>query len=180
MKNVDRTANEYLHLYIALRRKKDNPDLQARCMREIIYDEEVSLKQLEARIKATKGVWRIHKTINKRCTTKAVNLLMHKLVDKPEETGQKLLSEWKTCLMRKEAKGERNILLDIDSLTAGLKIANVFVKNNITPIYFTPSVKGYHYVVKASDFDTRLVSNIPDVEILRDGYVFVKEIEGEK
>jgi len=72
MKNRDNHTEEYVHLYIALRRRKENQDGQERCFRQIIRDEVTDLNIIKQRIKKVGGVWRTHKTINKRCVKTAV------------------------------------------------------------------------------------------------------------
>lgn len=176
MRNIDNTSTRFVHLYVALRRKKDNPDLPQLCFRQIIVgSEEVALRELESRLQNTEGIWRIHKTINKRSTLKATQLLQHKLIDNFEDVAKRLISEWKTCLMVHSSKAERNILLDIDSDEAFKKVYSIINTNSYNVLYSTRSVSGFHVILKAEDIDTRLFSAIPDVTLQRDGYVFIKQ-----
>jgi len=178
MRNADTNNSEYVHLYIALRRKKDNPDLKPLCFREIVYNES-SLDQLKIRLKDVGGIWRIHKTINKRSTHKALNLLHHKIIDDPLRTAERLLSEWKTCLMLRGSKAERNILLDIDSNEAYDNVLKICQENSLELVDYSKSPSGHHIVINAENVDTRLFSDIKDVTFQRDGYKFIEVIKGE-
>jgi hypothetical protein len=179
MRNVDKIKKQYVHLFVALRRKKDNPELKDICFREIdLYDD--SYQTLLSRIKKVEGTWRIHKTINKRDTHKALKLLQHEIIEKGQEVAESLPSMWKTCLMKKEAKAERNILLDIDSEEAYNKVTIILDKNNTEIVEETPSVTGHHIVIDATKVDTRLFEGIEDLTFQRDGYVFIEQVEGSK
>lgn len=180
MKNIDNTRDKFVHLYIALRRKKDNPDLPEQlCFREIDMGPD-SLEHLRNRCKNVPGRWRIHRTINKRSTHKAGKNLQHKFIEDPEGTAERLPSVWKTLLMKRDCKAERNILLDIDSDKAYIEVTNVLDDNNIDLIADVPSVSGRHVVINAEKVDTRLFNNIENVEFKRDGYIFLEMVEGEK
>lgn len=180
MKNIDKRDDEFVHLYIALRRKKENPDLPALYFRQIIFNDEVDLKALKVRIDAEEGVWRIHKTVNKRDCKKAAKLLLHKLIDDPE-LATRIPSLWKTCLMQPKAKGDRMFLIDLDNKnilqarrvtktleTIGIDFDSIGIKQ-------TPN--GFHMILPA--FDSRVLSDFKDVTILKDGYVFLETYEVE-
>lgn len=171
MKNVNCKKNEFLHLYLALRRKKDNPTLQPLCIRKICYDEK-DLNILMARIDQYDGVWRIHKTVNKRSCEKAAKLLMHKLIDNPSSC-QQLESLWKTCLLKPESRAERNFLIDFDGKDA-TPMQDHLKKHGVNTIefgkgFFTPN--GVHFITKP--FDIRILEDFKEVTVHRDGYVFV-------
>ena len=172
MKNRDNDKNEYVHLYIALRRRKDNKDGQELCFRQIIMDDEVDFDNIVNRIKKVSGVWRIHKTINKRSTKIATKQLQKKLIDEPE-LHSSLISVYKTLLMKPDAKAERNILIDIDvdDIEYVNKILSA-IGSRESVIYKTPN--GYHVVSPL--FDTRLLDGY-EVTIQRDGYRFVTSYE---
>lgn len=158
---------DLVHLYLAFRRRKDNPEGPTRCHRELIQDA-TSLDALKARCTAP-GLWRIHKTVNARSTAKAAKILMHKLLDDPE-AAQYLTTLWKTCLLQKESKAERRLMLDIDD---PLRIPEVVDKLGLTPYTLIRSPSGGAHIICES-LDTRLLEGIPDVTVLRDGYVFVE------
>lgn len=172
MKNRDNSNHEYLHLYVALRRRKENPDGQELCFRQIIVDEKIDFDCLIKRVESVGGTWRIHKTINKRCTKTATKELQKMLIDKPE-LHSRLVSTYKTLLMKPNAKAERNILIDID--IDDHEYANKVLRaigSSESKIYKTPN--GYHVV--SPKFDTRLLDGY-DVTIQRDGYRFVHKVE---
>lgn len=181
MRNADRKPTEqFVDIYLALRRKKDNPDLQDLCFREVDnYGDGQALEILKTRIKNELGVWRIHKTINKRDTHKALKLLQHRMIDNFEDVAHRLESIWKTCLLQKESKAERNILLDIDSEEALEYTLDVLYNNYVDAesVSCVQSPNGYHIVLKEG-MDTRPFMNNKDVTIQRDGYVFVEQIQG--
>ena len=175
MRNVDKIKKQYVHLFIALRRKKDNPELKDLCFREIdLYDD--SYETLLSRVKKVEGIWRIHKTINKRDTHKALKLLQHEIIEKGTEIAETLPSTWKTCLMKKEAKAERNILLDIDSAEAYDEVYCILEEKGIEIEQEIESVSGWHVVVNAKKVDTRLFEGIKDLTFQRDGYVFIEQV----
>lgn len=182
MKNEDKINREFVHLYLALRRNKENPDLQPLCFRQIIIDDETDLEILKTKINKHEGTWRIHKTVNKRDCKKAGKLLMHKLIDEPALC-TKIPSLWKTCLMKPEAKGERKFLLDIDNKNPSV-LEEVLGKLRdhydiaIAPYYkVTKTPNGYHMVVPT--FDGRILNNLKEVTVHRDGYIFVELCESE-
>lgn len=176
MRNVDRKpTKQFVDVYLALRRKKDNPDLQDLCFREVDnYGDGQALERLKLRIMSEQGIWRIHKTINKRDTHKALKLLQHKMIDNFEDVAPRLEIIWKTCLLQKESKAERNILLDIDSKEALDYILDDSV--DALTVSCVKSPNGHHIVLKEG-IDTRRFMNIKDVTIQRDGYVFVEIIK---
>ncbi len=177
MKNDDRNPVESVHLFVALRRRKDNDELQAICLREIIYDYEVDLNNLKNRLDGRGGTWRIHKTINKRNVAKAMKVLQHAMIDNPEYVASHMASVWKTSLMHKTAKESRNILLDVDSREANEKVRRILIANDIDTVAEARTPNGYHYVL--SNPDTRLFADIPDVDIKRDAYIFLEVYEAD-
>lgn len=178
MKNEDKINREFVHLYLALRRNKENPDLQPLCFRQIIIDDKLDLELLKTKINKHEGTWRIHKTVNKRDCKKAGKLLMHKLIDEPA-LYTKIPSLWKTCLMKPESRGERNFLIDFDfteNHDARPFQKFLFSKNiDFLEHVFTPN--GVHMVTKP--FDIRIVEDFKEVTIHRDGYLFVELYESE-
>ena len=168
-----RDYREALHLLLAFRRKKSNRDGRVMCFREIIRDEPVDLERLKVRLRTVSGVWRIHRTVNPRNVEKAAKALQHRLLDNPLDA-QSLETVWKTCLLQKESRGGRRMLLDIDDpeqLERTIEAVGLAViAQDPVP---TPS-GGFHLICE--QFDTRLIENIPDVSIQRDGYLFLEQI----
>ena len=179
MRNADRKPTEQLvDVYLALRRKKDNPELKDLCFREVDnYGDGQALEKLKTRIKNELGVWRIHKTINKRDTHKALKLLQHRMIDNFEDVAHRLDSIWKTCLLQKESKAERNVLLDIDSEEAFQFCTSACWELDIDPILWTQTPNGNHIILEEG-VDTRPFMDIKDVTLQRDGYAFVELVYG--
>jgi len=175
MRNVDKIKKQYVHLFVALRRKKDNPELKDICFREIdLYED--SYQTLLSRVNKVEGIWRIHKTINKRDVHKALKLLQHEIIEREQEVAETLPSTWKTCLMKKESKAERNILLDVDSTEAYREVNTIIEDNDIDIVQIVKSPNGWHIVINAEKVDTRLFQGIDDLEFKRDGYVFIEQV----
>lgn len=165
--------DEMVDVYMAFRRKKDNNSLASDCIRQIIRDPILDLGILKLKLKSRGGIWRIHKTVNKRSVSKAWRQLQHKIIDDPE-IPYKLESAWKTVLLQPASRGERKFMLDIDTLEPDhLELLNSRLKdNNIQIIESFPSPNGYHFVTLP--FDVRIVNDLHFVSIHRDGYVFLE------
>lgn len=180
MINIDKIPKSEVHLLIALRRKKDNIGTlysEPKHCREIIYDEEVDMKNLINRCEAMKGTWRIHKTVNTRCVHSAMKLLRHKQIEEPDYVAMNLSSCWKTALMNNKSKKTRRFLIDIDDMELAPEIKQYFLQKNIPILQENKSPKGYHIVV--DKFDTRDIKEKfqgRDFEIKRDDYIYIKTV----
>ena len=168
-----RQPQKLVHFLLAFRRRKNNPDGPVMCFREIVSkDESVDLERLRVRVRTVPGVWRIHRTVNQRDTHKAARTLQHRLLDNPDDA-ESLVTVWKTCLLQKESRAGRDILVDVDDpeqLERVLLIVGGRLSRELTP---TPS-GGFHVVTQS--MDTRPLEELPGVELQRDGYLFVEEI----
>jgi len=162
-----------LDIYMALSRHKDGE--KTACIRVIAKRPE-DLQLLELRVKFLGGKWRIHKTVNKRDTEKARIWLIKKLIDFPEGRGF-VDSLWRTALLQSEnIYGEKRFLLDIDTKDEDkLNYVRNLVGENIREEKETEN--GYHFITKP--FDTREVCKLDYVELIRDGYIYVKTILGD-
>jgi hypothetical protein len=107
-----RIYQETVHLYLALQR--DGTAKDKKCVRQIIKDEELDLKMLEAKCKVLGGNWRIHKTVNARDCEKARKILLKLLIDHPEKASV-IDSEWRTALMQKECRVTNYFMFDVDT-----------------------------------------------------------------
>ncbi len=182
MKDKERIKEcETVHLFIAIRRKKDNDtkDMEWRgewCFRRVIRNEEDDLEYMRTLVSRHPGVWRIYKTINSRDVEVARRLLITKLVIEPEQWSYRVDSLWKTCLLQPVCKAERNFLIDVDDTDQG---TIGFVKKSIELeteiLYSTPTPNGHHFVT--GKFDTTKFNDLSYVEIKRDGYIFVDKID---
>jgi len=184
-----RIYKEYVYLYLALQREGTAKD--KKCIRQVIKDEELDLKIIEAKCKVMGGTWRIHKTVNARNCEKARKILLKRLVDHPEKASV-IDSEWRTALMQRECKATNYFMLDVD--TQNSKEINIFadlleeeefeyINNKKSTgdkrlvLHVTQSPKGYHFITEK--FDTREILKLNYVTLLRDGYYYVKTV-GEK
>jgi len=170
-----RVSQENVHLYLALQR--DGTAKDKKCIRQVIKDEELDLQMLEAKCKVLGGKWRIHKTVNARDCEKARKILLKMLIDHPEKASV-IDSEWRTALMQRECRITNFFMLDIDTKDEEiLKVIDKRIIEDAKGIIYekheTP--KGWHYITEP--FDTRWVLLKDCVTLLRDGYVFVKEIK---
>ena len=178
MNNRERfPAVETYDILVALRRTKENRGKQELCFRQIIRDEVIDLNILKAKIANLPGVWRIYKTINKRRVETARRLLMKFLIDDPELFEYRIDSLWKNCLLKKECKDGRKLLIDIDREDIPIKIQNMMDSGEIEVDALVRTPNGFHIVCPS--LDTRLIQGIKDVEIKRDALVFVERFTNE-
>ena len=171
-----RVYQEEVHLYLALQR--DGTAKDKRCIRQVIKDEELDLRILEAKCRVIGGNWRIHKTVNARNCEKAKKILLKMLIDHPEKASV-IDSEWRTALMQKECRITNYFMLDIDTQEMDKLhiLYNLIEKANGKVLKTIETPKGFHYITEP--FDTREVCELGYVTLLRDGYVFVKEVKNE-
>ena len=171
-----RVYQEEVHLYLALQR--DGTAKDKRCIRQVIKDEELDLRILEAKCRVIGGNWRIHKTVNARNCEKARKILLKMLIDHPEKASV-VDSEWRTALMQKECRVTNYFMLDIDTQEMDKLhiLYNLIEKANGKVLKTIETPKGFHYITEP--FDTREVCELGYVTLLRDGYVFVKEVKNE-
>jgi len=164
-----------VHILMAFQRNKFNAGKGSKCMRQVIRDFDTDLKILELRCRIAGGKWRIHHTVNARDTLKARAYVLHYLLDHPEASGY-IDSLWRTALLQPENTYHKNFMLDVDTKEE-MKLRAVEEACFPAEVYArieTPN--GYHYIVEK--FDTRKVCDLSYVTLIRDGYYFIKEIEG--
>ena len=171
-----RIYQENVHLYMALQRtsKQGNKN----CIRTVIKDEELDLKFLEAKLKVIGGEWRIHHTVNARNVEKARIWLIKHLLDYPKNASF-TDSAWRTALLQKECKETNYFMLDVDTkdLNKFDRVLGLIKVNfgNVIKCVATPN--GYH--IMTDKFDTREVCKLDYVTLLRDGYYYIKTVNGE-
>jgi hypothetical protein len=166
---------------MAFSRTKDGQ--KAKCLRQVVRDFETDLYIMECRVKRLGGKWRIHKTVNKRDTKKAMKWLQHKLLDFPEGAGF-IDSLWRTALLQPECVyGEKKFMLDVDTKDANkleqlektiLNLDSKGFNNAGVILEKIETENGWHYITKP--FDTREVCKLDYVTLQRDGYVYIKSI----
>jgi hypothetical protein len=175
-----RTPQEKIHLYLALERTGTAKD--KKCMRQVIKDEELDLKILEAKCRVFGGEWRIHKTVNARDPEKARKWLLKHLIDFPEHAST-IDSEWRTALMQRECKVTKYFMLDVDTTDVDklIIINRELEKEKANEHFRIASPKGYHIITEP--FDTRTICDSYLKEwctLLRDGYYYVKTVGDKK
>lgn len=173
----DREVEMY-HIYIALRRKKENRELPELCFRQIIRDEELDIEMLRAKIKNIPGTWRIYKTVNARKVEPARKLLMKHLIDEPEKFVYRIDSLWKNCLLQKVCKGERNFMIDFDDNISKVNLLKFLDNRKITHSEIIKTPNGWHII--CPELDTRLLQGEENVEVKRDDIKFVELIDNGK
>jgi hypothetical protein len=159
-----------VHILMALARPSQGS--KSACIRTVDKGRGDEIDILEAKLKVMGGYWRIHRTVNARDCSKALKWLMCRLINHPEKACY-IDSEWRTALLQKECiYGQGKFMLDVDTQDE-VRIQEIekLVPDILEKIK-TP--KGWHYITKP--FDTRDVCKFPDVTLLRDGYVFIKEV----
>ena len=177
MKNID--------LFVAIRRKKENPNLKEHTIRHIIRDYDKDLNLIKTMIKNNNGIYRIYKTVNSRNTSLAWKEFQHKSIENPE-IYDRLESEWKTALLQTKCKAENKLLIDIDTKNPDifLKVCDLIGRDNITHISETPN--GYHIVCHRVDvrevekYNLELKNDKDVIEVKRDALLFIEIAEGYK
>ena len=169
-----RELRDSVHLFLALQRIGTAKD--KRCIRQVIKNEEIDLKILEAKCKVMGGEWRIHKTVNARDCEKARKILLKILIDHPEKASV-IDSEWRTALMQRECRVTDYFMLDVDTRENEkvIQVSSLIPKNSIIVYKVIPSPKGYHFVT--DPFDTREILKLDYVSLIRDGYYYVKTVK---
>lgn len=170
----NRIYQKFVHIYMGLQRNSKQGNKN--CIRTVIKDEDLDLKMLEAKLKIFGGTWRIHKTVNARDVEKARKWLIKHLIDYPENASF-VDSAWRTALLQSSCiYGEKKFMLDIDEQRPELLdiIEEIIYHSKGIILEKHKSPNGWHYITKP--FDVREVCKLPNVTLLRDGYVFIKEI----
>lgn len=179
MNNRERDSPvEFYHLFIALRRKKENREGVEQCHRQIIRDYEKDLDIIRNRISKIPGIWRIYQTVNKRKLEPARKLLMKHLIDEPERFDFRIDSLWKNCLLQKVCKGERRFMIDVDdkNMTEPELMKFILDKDILSDeIIKTPN--GWHVICET--LDTRKLQGIDFIEVKRDDIKFVELIKND-
>ena len=159
-----------VHLFVAIRRTKENPNLKEHCIRHIIRDYEKDLKIIKSICINNEGVYRIYKTVNPRSTEKAWKELQHKLIENPQ-LADRLESEGKTALLQPKCKADDKLLIDVDSVDSKFitYVTTMFDIEEFTEITLSPN--GAHLIINR--VDTRCLDGIENVEVKRDALVFV-------
>ena len=179
MNNKEKTAQApSYHILLAIRRKKDNPELKEVVFRQIIRDLDVDLEILKTRIHGNSGFWRIYHTVNARLHRPAMKLLMKRLIDFPEDS-YRIDTLFKTFLLKPECKATRHFLIDIDTKDSIIfnQVNTILESNDVKIFNYAQTPNGFHIVT--DKFDTRLLSGFEDVSFQRDGYFLLDVVKEE-
>lgn len=165
-----------INMYVAIRRKKENPQLKVRTIRHIIRNEDRDFEIIKSIINQQDdgGIWRIYKTINARDTAKAMKELRHRIIE-DEFIHEKLETAWKTCLLQEKCKATNYLLIDIDTKDQETfaQVYDKLLPGTIRTLANTPN--GVHIVADRQDI--REIELIDDVEIKRDALLFIELYE---
>lgn len=170
-----RNYEKDVHVLLAFLRKKYNPDKKPRTLRRIAKsDEDLCILKRECEVLG--GVWRIHRTVNKRSTEKAFKLLQHYLLDYPE-CAPYVDSQWKTILLQPECRAERRFMLDVDfkDPTKIQEILKFLEAQDKFIIESKETPNGFHCI---TDPFNRELFKFDNVTVLTDGYIFIEEVKG--
>jgi len=180
MDNKERYSKiEPIHLFIAIRRKKDQDEnkkdqLQELCFRQIIRDRIIDYEILRKKIEPHEGVWRIYKTVNGRKLEPARKFLMKALIEEPERHDYKIDSLWKTALLQKGSRYEKKFLIDIDNNLSENEVRNLMGSFGIDIEQIRKTPNGWHVVT--NELDSRDFEDIKEMEIKRDGLIFIEKL----
>ena len=166
-----------VHLFLAFKRTKDKENGSTKCLRMVIKNEAEDLEVLKSKLKVLGGTWRIHKTVNARDVQKAKNILIKTILDYPEKASY-IDSAWRTALLQRECIfGEKKFMFDVDTSDVSKQyLIDGCIKasgGRILETIKTPS-GGWHIITKP--FDTREVMKLGNIDLLRDGYIYVTSI----
>lgn len=160
------------HIYLALKRKKDNQGQQGKKIhRQIIYDEDSDLEIIKTKCSSTPGVWRIHRTVNERDMVKALKNFRHTIIDNEKTSIESL---WRKELLQPCNKATKYFMIDVDGDLTFMDIKQWLEAEDII-FSCHKSPKGFHIVTEP--FNRQEFSKSFDCDVLVDGYVFIEQFE---
>ena len=169
-----RVYKNSVHMYMGLQRTSKHGNKN--CIRQVIKDDDLDLKILEAKLRVFGGEWRIHKTVNARDVERARKWLLKLLIDNPHEASV-ADSAWRTALLQKDCiYGDKRFMLDIDTKDVDelITIDNTIFLSKGDVLMTAETPNGWHYIT--NPFDTREVCALENVTLIRDGYWYVKTV----
>lgn len=113
---------------------------------------------------------RLYASVNSRCIKKAKKEFMHQWIDAQDDSfflnaHNKMIS----ALMKPECRDTSYYLIDVDTKEPKHDIETLIGSDKVVAHYPTPN--GFHFVTHG--FDTRVLKDVPDVEIKRDGLMLL-------
>ena len=186
----DKNTSDNVHLYLAIKRKKENPDMKSHkeelCFRQVVYDEEEDLDILKFRISKFPGVWRIYKTVNARSVEKAKKVMFKWLIDGLYQH-YRFDTLWKKALLQRECRAEKKALVDVDTNNVEKIDSVIFTilrwfrnKDNypykisdLMDVIETPN--GFHIICKP--FDKRILNDFDYACVDYDRFVFIEKLK---
>ena len=166
-------------MYVALKRKKDGNESEG-CIRLIDYDGNGNITKLMDQIKSKPGTWRLYRSVNQRDMSKAHRELVHYMIDHPDD--YRIDSKFKSLLMKKPCRAQKNFLIDIDSSDDGVTYQVVgYLHAKSVKILEGPveTPNGYHIITEPfdvryiNDFTTFISSNPYSIELKHDDLVYL-------
>ena len=179
MNQTNKARPQYVHVFEALYRKKDNPKKLTSnnmCIRLVDWwdDPVETIRRLRDRTTQV-GVWRIYRTVNRRDVNKAWAYFTKTMIDVMagiNTTNKSPESLWKTELCQTRNNVDRRWLLDVDRLE-DLACADA-VGHVLLDTIPTPS-GGVSLITEP--FNPELLESYPEVSINKDGLQFVEKFE---
>lgn len=177
----------HVFLLEALARTKNNEEITKKDReydRVVIHDEQEFRKELAKMRYACQQAglkFYIYVTMNPRNTKKSYAELKRKLAsyDEMAMNGDesyipriaRIDEVWYKACLQKESRDAKYFLLDIDTKDVDTRVK---LREVVEPVLEIETRNGFHWVVEK--IDTRLVADIPDVGVQRDGRLFVEAI----
>lgn len=183
-------TDDIVYVAFAIARKKTNPTITE--SGQIVIREPVrSLESIPYKIEKLKGIasqrnlnFYIYISANARSTRKAYKIFRKKLIDYEDEPGlyshqlARLHKVWYDSLMQTDARATKYFLIDIDTKDSEVLknvrniILNWEMKGNTASILFEQETRnGFHWVT--TGFDIRIISGIENVEVHKDGLLYL-------
>lgn len=177
----------HVFLLEALARTKNNEEITKKDReydRVVVHDEPEFRKELAKMRYACQQAglkFYIYVTMNPRNTKKSYAELKRKLALYDEMAMNdnddyipriaRIDEVWYKACLQEKSKDARYFLLDIDTKDVDTRIK---LRKIVEPVLEVETRNGFHWVV--DKFDTRLIADIPDVGVQRDGRLFVEAI----
>lgn len=166
-----------MYIYTIMSRKKDNQEIQKTQKKKgftythlsnHMYPSFYDMQILKTKARQTEGFdklkWRVYRTVDRRSEPKAINLMMHHMIDNPS-FDKNFISKYIKFLGKEECRETNHWLLDIDTkdtvvLDKLFEMLDYSKIEIIQPIINTPN--GHHLITKG--FNPILLEPFKDIE----------------
>ena len=188
-KDLMRFDEDNIYFIFGLARPKNNPGMN-KDQRIFIREPIKELKDYDRKVREMFDLcgdkelkMYIYVSVNSRNTLNALDIMSDKLAayNKEARRGKKTFKEaarsldqvWYSCCMNPKARGTKYFMLDID--TKDPEIRAILAKTVLPysgPVLIEQETRnGYHWVVRP--FDVRIIKDIPNVGIQKDGLLYL-------